>query len=114
MTAAVRRWDAAAAEVPLVYATSDTAARALPVTLAYFIFDLMLIPVWEGTLVVRVEIEGTGSIRHDGSEWPVDDDWYGLMIHVPTPTDHPVHRSACLPRTRSNRSPCTFTTGCPC
>jgi hypothetical protein len=50
---AVQRWDAEAAKVPLVYASSDTAAVFLPVTLAYFIFDLLLVPVWEGTLAVR-------------------------------------------------------------
>lgn len=53
ITAAVRRWDAEGARVPLVYAPSDIAAVAVPVTLAYFIFDLLLIPVWEGSFVVR-------------------------------------------------------------
>lgn len=53
ITAAVRRWDAESARLPLVYASSDIAAVAVPVTLAYFIFDFLLVPVWEGTFAVR-------------------------------------------------------------
>ncbi len=49
----MRQWDAEGAKYPLVYATSDVAAATVPVTLAYFIFDLLLVPVWEGTLTVR-------------------------------------------------------------
>lgn len=44
----MRRWDASAVEVPLVHATSDMAAQALPITLAYFIFNMALIPVCGG------------------------------------------------------------------
>lgn len=53
ITAAVRRWDAESARVPLVYSGSDTAAVFVPLTLAYFIFDFLLVPVWEGNFMVR-------------------------------------------------------------
>lgn len=69
ITAAVRRWDAEAASVPLVYARSDVAAWALPITLGYFLFDFLLVPVWEGTLAQQLPV-----FLHHGLSlltWPV-------------------------------------------
>ena len=53
VTAAVARLDAAAARPLLIHNTSKAAAVIVPLTLAYFVFDLLLVPVWEGTLKVR-------------------------------------------------------------
>lgn len=93
ITAAVRRWDAESARVPLVYASSSTAAVFVPMTLAYFIFDFLLVPVWEGNFMVRVLgrwIDLFGSL-----------DWFIDPSCTPTPN-------------HSNNSLSSSTTASPC
>lgn len=51
VTAAVARFDLSAA-VPLTHATSSIAPLIVPITLGYFLFDLALLPFWEGTFKV--------------------------------------------------------------
>ena len=54
ITTGVFQRDAEAVRWPLIHARSDVLAAAGPLTLAYFLFDLLLVPVWEGRLVVSV------------------------------------------------------------
>lgn len=53
ITTGILQRDAASVRWPLVHARSDVVAVAAPLTLAYFLFDLALIPVWEGRFAVR-------------------------------------------------------------
>lgn len=52
ITTGILQRDAASVRWPLVHARSDVVAVAAPLTLAYFLFDLALIPVWEGRFAV--------------------------------------------------------------
>jgi hypothetical protein len=47
----VWRFDAAGVKGPIVSVVSPTASWVSPITLGYFIFDLLLLPFWEGTPV---------------------------------------------------------------
>lgn len=53
ITTGVLQRDAEAVRWPLIHARSDVVAMAAPLTLGYFLFDLLLVPVWEGRLAVR-------------------------------------------------------------
>lgn len=56
ITTGVFQRDAEAVRWPLIHARSDVLAAAAPLTLAYFLFDLLLVPVWEGRLAVSTGI----------------------------------------------------------
>jgi len=53
ITAGVLQRDAETVQGPLIHAQSDVVAMVAPLTLAYFIFDLLLVSVWEGKMTVR-------------------------------------------------------------
>lgn len=44
--------------MPLVHATSRIGAWVIPITLGYFVFDLALLPIWEGKFMVRTTTHG--------------------------------------------------------
>lgn len=52
ITTGVLKRDADSVRWPLIHQRSDVLAAAAPLTLAYFVFDLLLVPVWEGRLMV--------------------------------------------------------------
>lgn len=56
ITTGVFQLNADAVRGPLIHARSDVLAAAAPLTLAYFLFDLLLVPVWEGRLAVSANI----------------------------------------------------------
>jgi len=55
ITTGVLQRDAEAVRFRLIHARSDVLAAAAPLTLAYFLFDLLLVPVWEGRLTVSAD-----------------------------------------------------------
>ncbi len=69
ITAGVLQRDAEAVQGPLIHARSDVVAMVAPLTLAYFVFDLLLVPVWEGKMTQHIPV-----FLHHGLSlltWPV-------------------------------------------
>lgn len=92
ITTGVFQRDAEAVRWPLIHARSDVLAAAAPLTLAYFLFDLLLVPVWEGRLVVST---GTWEVEKK----PVDflDAIFGegtVCMHVKTTRGCPLNLPA--------------------
>lgn len=72
------RFDAAAAAGPLNHARSQVAPVIVPITLGYFVFDLLLLPWWEGSFKVSQSVgRGLGG-------WPSD----SRVSHPPVSSLH--------------------------